>query len=101
MDDDIRPGEIAVTPPAATDAGLLFIGRIHTPWTARGEAPHQGHPDGPVCRIEVFEPWIPALDGLERCARIEGDTMLVRGLDCLDGTPLLYLKPERKPVPPP
>jgi len=147
---DIRPGEIAVTAPAATDAGLVFIGRIRTPWTARGQAPHQGRPDGPVCRIEVFEPWIPALDGLERCARIEviywlhlarrdlvrqcrasdglvrgtfsirspvrpnpigtsiaelvgieGGVVLVRGLDCLDGTPLLDLKPERKPVVPP
>ena len=149
MDHDIRPGEIAVTPPAATDAGLVFIGRIRTPWTARGQAPHQGQPDGPVCRIEVFDPWIPALDGLQRCPRIEviywlhlarrdlvaqcrasdglvrgtfsirspvrpnpigtsvaelvgieGRVVLVRGLDCLDGTPLLDLKPARKPPPP-
>jgi len=145
-DDDIRPGEIAVAPPAATDAGLVFIGRIHTPWTVRGETPRQGHPDGPVCRIEVFEPWVAALQGLERCERveviywlhlsrrdlvaqhrasdglvrgtfsirspvrpnpigtsivelmgIEENVVLVRGLDCLDGTPLLDLKPERKP----
>jgi tRNA (Thr-GGU) A37 N-methylase len=28
---------------------------------------------------------------------IEENVVLVRGLDCLDGTPLLDLKPERKP----
>ncbi len=146
-DDDIRPGEIAVTPPVATDASLVFIGRIHTPWRERGETPRQGSPDGPVCRIEVFEPWVAALQGLERCDRIEviywlhlsrrdlvaqrragddllrgtfsirspvrpnpigtaiaelvgiaGGVVLVRGLDCLDGTPLLDLKPDRKPA---
>ena len=145
-DDDIRLGEIAVAPPAATDAGLIFIGRIHTPWTTRAETPRQGEPDGPVCRIEVFEPWVAALQGLKRCERIEvlswlhlsrrdlvaqcrasdglvrgtfsirspvrpnpigtsiaelvgieGPVLLVRGLDCLDGTPLLDLKPDRKP----
>ena len=35
---------------------------------------------------------------------IEGATALVRGMDCLDGTPLLDLKPERtlfKPIAPP
>lgn len=30
---------------------------------------------------------------------IEGLTLLVRGLDCLDGTPLIDLKPDRKPPP--
>ena len=146
---DVRPGEVAVALPEATDAGLIFIGRIHTPWTTRREAPHQGSPDGPLCRIEVFDPWLPALAGMERHERIEvfywlhrsrrdlvtqcrasdgiargtfslrtpvrpnpigtsivqlvgieGRTVLVRGLDCLDGTPLLDLKPDRKPAPP-
>ena len=35
---------------------------------------------------------------------IEGNTLLVRGLDCLDGTPLLDLKPDRSlfiPIAPP
>jgi tRNA-Thr(GGU) m(6)t(6)A37 methyltransferase TsaA len=148
-DDDIRPGEIATVPPPATDAGLIYIGRIHTPWTERGQTPRQGNPDGPVCRIEVFDPWVPALDGLERSERIEviywlhlarrdllrqrragdgfvrgtfsirspvrpnpigtsiaslvnidGNNVFVRGLDCLDGTPLLDLKPDRRPDPP-
>ena len=63
--DSIRPGELAVTPPQARDAGVEFIGRIHTPWTTRAETPRQGRDDGPVCRIEVFETWVPALKGLE------------------------------------
>lgn len=150
---EIRDGEVAITPPAPNDAGLVFIGRIHTPWTSRMEAPRQGRADGPICRIEVFEPWVAALDGLENYARIEvlywldksrrdlvrqsprndgatrgtfslrsparpnpigtsiaelelieGATVLVRGLDCLDGTPLLDLKPDRAgftPIAPP
>ena len=141
---DIRPGELAidVTPP--NDASLCFIGRIHTPWTDRKECPRQGRQDGPDCRIEVFEPWVPALEGLDefetleilywldrsrrdlvrqnprhdartygtfalrspvrpnpigtamvRLVRIESPVLVVRGLDCLDGTPLLDIKPDR------
>jgi tRNA (adenine37-N6)-methyltransferase len=141
---EIRDGEVTVTPPSPEDAGLVFIGRIHTPWTSRMEAPRQGRTDGPVCRSEVFEPWVQALDGLAQYKRIEvlywlhmsrrdlvmqsprndgavrgtfslrsparpnpigtsiaelvgidAATVLVRGLDCLDGTPLLDLKPDR------
>jgi tRNA-Thr(GGU) m(6)t(6)A37 methyltransferase TsaA len=141
---EIRAAEVAVEIPAPTDAGLLFIGRIRTPWTSRLTAPRQGRADGPVCRIEIFDPWLPALKGLETYARlevlywlhlsrrdlvlqspandgtvrgtfalrspvrpnpigtsiaslvgIEGGTLLVRGLDCLDETPLLDLKPDR------
>jgi tRNA-Thr(GGU) m(6)t(6)A37 methyltransferase TsaA len=39
-----------------------------------------------------------------RLMGLEGTTLLVRGLDCLDGTPLLDLKPDRglfKPFAPP
>jgi tRNA (Thr-GGU) A37 N-methylase len=35
---------------------------------------------------------------------VDGSTLLVRGLDCLDGTPLIDLKPKRalfKPIAPP
>jgi tRNA-Thr(GGU) m(6)t(6)A37 methyltransferase TsaA len=141
---ELRAAEVAVEPPAAEDAGLVFIGTIHTPWTSRLETPRQGRADGPLCRIEVFEPWVAALDGLEELERIEvlywlhrsrrdllvqsprddgdvrgtfalrspvrpnpigtsivdldhvdGASVFVRGLDCLDGTPLLDLKPDR------
>jgi tRNA-Thr(GGU) m(6)t(6)A37 methyltransferase TsaA len=140
----MRPGEKAVEPPAGTDAGLVFVGRIRTPWSDRLDAPRQGRLDGPVCRIELFEPWSEALAGIEEYARLEvlywlhlsrrdlvlqcprndgvargtfslrspvrpnpigtsivaldgvdGATLLVRGLDCLDGTPLVDVKPDR------
>ncbi|MDE8345054.1 MAG: SAM-dependent methyltransferase [Acidocella sp.] len=140
----LRPGELAVDAPRPDDAGLVFIGQIHTPWRSRAETPKQGTPDGPICRIEIFPLWVPALRGLEAFARveviywlhlsrrdlvlqnpmnkgdirgtfalrspvrpnplgisrarlvgIEGDTLLVRGLDCIDGTKLIDLKPER------
>ena len=152
-ENEIRPAEVAVVPPPPTDAGLVFIGRIHTPWQSRLVTPRQGRLDGPTCRIEIFEPWVAALDGLHQYQRveviywlhlsrrdlvrqspandgtsrgtfslrspvrpnplgtsicgllgIEGNIMLVRGLDCLDGTPLLDLKPDRagfSPLAPP
>ncbi len=141
---ELRRNEVTVEAPAASDAGLVFVGRIHTPWTSRLVTPRQGRSDGPLCRIELFRPWVAALAGLERFERvevlywlhlsrrdlllqspaddgevrgtfslrspvrpnpigtaiaelvgIEGDMVLVRGLDCVDGTPLLDLKPDR------
>jgi len=143
-ENEIRDGEVAVEPPAARDAGLQFIGRISTPWTHRRLCPRQGRRDGPICRIELFEPWVAALEGIERYPQLEilywldmsrrdlvlqspandgsvrgtfalrsparpnpigtsivlqigreGPVLLVRGLDCLDGTPLLDIKPDR------
>ena len=152
-ENEIRRAEVAVETPPAADAGLVFIGRIWTPWTSRMETPRQGRADGPVCRIEVFEPWVAALDSVSQFERIEvlywlhlsrrdlvmqspaddgtsrgtfslrsparpnpigtciarlisveGAVLMVRGLDCLDGTPLLDLKPDRAlftPIAPP
>ncbi|KAB2873756.1 MAG: tRNA (N6-threonylcarbamoyladenosine(37)-N6)-methyltransferase TrmO [Bauldia sp.] len=140
---EIRKNEVAVPAFEASDAGLVFIGRIHTPWTSRLVCPRKGSLDGPVCRIEVFEPWIAALDGIEALERlevlywlnesrrdlvrqspkndgrtrgtfslrspvrpnpiglstaalvsVEGANLMVRGLDCVDGTPLIDLKPD-------
>ena len=147
-DDDIRPGEIAVTPPPATDAGLVFIGRIHTPWTGARRDPPAGQPRRPAVphrgvralgagaaglerheRIEVvywlhlarrdlvaaprqrrlhprhlFHPLAgaaqPDRHRDRRLVSIEGNVVFVRGLDCLDGTPLLDLKPDRRPAAP-
>ena len=139
----IREAEVAVDFPPADDAGLVFIGSISTPWTSRLETPRQGRLDGPTCRIEIFDPWAPALDGIGQYERlevlywlhlscrdlvrqspandgaargtfslrtpvrpnpigtsivqligVEGNVVLVRGMDCLDGTPLLDLKPD-------
>ncbi|HMN50610.1 MAG TPA: tRNA (N6-threonylcarbamoyladenosine(37)-N6)-methyltransferase TrmO [Xanthobacteraceae bacterium] len=141
--DEIRTGEVAVPVPVPDDAGLTFIGKIHTPWTDRMECPRQGRKDGPVCRIEIFEPWVAGLKGIEqyetlevlywldksrrdlvlqspksdgeargtfslrspvrpnpigtslvKFVKLEGNTVFVQGLDCLDGTPLIDLKPD-------
>ena len=143
-ENEIREGELAVEMPEATDAGLVFIGRIRTPWTSRLETPRQGRHDGPICRLEIFEPWVPAIQGIDfysnleviywldqsrrdlvlqspknnkstrgtfslrspvrpnpigtsivKLEGVEGNVILVRGLDCLDGTPLLDVKPDR------
>lgn len=142
--DEIRHGEMTVDAPPPTAAGLHFIGRIHTPWIDRLDCPRQGRLDGPTCRIEVFEPWVAALQGIEafetievlywlhesrrdivrqsprndgnargafslrtpvrpnpigtqlvRLLKLDGNVLHVRGLDCLDGTPLIDLKPDR------
>jgi tRNA (adenine37-N6)-methyltransferase len=145
---EVRRGEVAVEPPSRFDAGLVFIGIIRTPWRSRLDCPRQGRLDGAVCRIEVYEPWVAALDGIEKFDRLEvlywlhesrrdlvrqrpgptgdgdacgtfalrspvrpnpvgtaaialvarqGPILRVRGLDCLDGTPLIDLKPDRCP----
>jgi tRNA-Thr(GGU) m(6)t(6)A37 methyltransferase TsaA len=144
VETQLREGEVAVDMPEAHDAGLVFIGRIRTPWKSREETPRQGNHDGPICRLEIFEPWVAALQGVEfyqyleviywlhqsrrnivlqspkndRSTRgtfslrspvrpnpigtsivkfvgVQGSSVLVRGLDCLDETPLIDLKPDR------
>jgi tRNA-Thr(GGU) m(6)t(6)A37 methyltransferase TsaA len=145
---NLRPGEAAVALPPQTDAGVYFIGTIHTPWRTRGECPKRGSPDGPICSIVVDQRWRQALTDLAGHQRIqvlywmhrarrdlvlqtpfrtgqttgsfalrspvrpnpiassivdlvsiEGATLQVRGLDCLDGTPLIDLKPDRATTP--
>lgn len=140
---ELREGEVAVAVPDRTDANLIFIGAIHTPWRTRADAPKQGKLDGPVCEIEIFEPWTAGLQGLEQFKHaqaiywlhqsrrdlvlqspkhdpgrrgvfalrspirpnpigvstveivgIEKNIVRVRGLDCVDGTPLIDLKPD-------
>ena len=62
---EVREGELTVDMPPARDAGLVFVGRIRTPWKSRLETPRQGRHDGPVCRLEIFEPWVPAIKGVD------------------------------------
>jgi tRNA-Thr(GGU) m(6)t(6)A37 methyltransferase TsaA len=144
---ELRQGEVAVTLPSQSDAGVYFIGKIHTPWHTRQECPKRGSLDGPICSIVVDERWregltdlaghrrVQVLYWMHRARRdlvlqtpfssmqttgtfalrspvrpnpiassivelvaIEGATLQVRGLDCLDGTPLIDLKPERGAV---
>jgi tRNA-Thr(GGU) m(6)t(6)A37 methyltransferase TsaA len=143
-DSELRPGEVAVELPSGVDAGVYFIGTIHTPWRKRSECPKRGSTDGPVCSIVVDARWCEALTDIMQHKRIQvlywmhharrdlvlqtpyrtglttgsfalrspvrpnpiasslvelvavhGTTLQVRGLDCLDGTPLIDLKPER------
>jgi tRNA (adenine37-N6)-methyltransferase len=142
--DAIRQGETVLELLPPPDAGLVFIGRIETPFKSRRECPRQGTHDGPLCTIHVAADYAPALAGLEafetievlywlhearrdllaqspkgdgetkgtfalrsplrpnpigtalvRLVGIAGSVVTVRGLDCLDGTPLLDLKPDR------
>ena len=72
---EIRAGEVAVEAVPGPEAGLVFVGRIRTPWTDRLACPRQGRLDGPVCRIEVSAPWAPqALDGVDRYERLKCST---------------------------
>jgi tRNA-Thr(GGU) m(6)t(6)A37 methyltransferase TsaA len=52
----------------ATDAGLVFIGRIHSPWTRRQDCPknlRQARERGMSATVEIDEPWRDGLLGLE------------------------------------
>ncbi|HEX2943871.1 MAG TPA: tRNA (N6-threonylcarbamoyladenosine(37)-N6)-methyltransferase TrmO [Rhodopila sp.] len=143
-DNELRPGECAVPLPPETDAGVYFVGTIHTPWKTRAECPKRGSLDGPLCTIVIDPRWHQALTGINQHPRlqvlywmhqarrdvvvqtplrtmqtagtfalrsplrpnpiassvvalvgVDGGTLHVRGLDCLDGTPLIDLKPDR------
>lgn len=138
----IRAGEVAVTLPDRFDAGLYFIGRIHTPWTRREDCPKNARESDAVCTIEIAERFGDGLKGVESCShllvlywmdrsrrdlvlqvprhygeqrgtfalrsparpnpiaasvvtllQVAGNRLSVVGLDCLDGTPLIDLKP--------
>ena len=138
----IRPGEEAVELPKATDAGVYFIGRIHTPWKTRQDCPKNARESDAICTVEVEPAFQPGLKDVETCSHLvllywmdkaprnlvlqvpghygaqhgtfalrsparpnpiamsvvkllgvaEGK-LTVSGLDCLDGTPLLDIKP--------
>src|SRR4029078_5088368 len=62
---EVREGEITVDTPPARDAALFYIGRIRTPWKSRLGTPRRDRFDGPVCRLEIFEPWVPAIKGVD------------------------------------
>jgi tRNA-Thr(GGU) m(6)t(6)A37 methyltransferase TsaA len=142
-DNALRPGEVATRLPAATDAGVYFIGTIRTPWRTRADCPKRGSADGPICEIVIDPRWRDALTDIASHRRIQvlywmhearrdlvlqtphrtgrtagsfalrspvrpnpiasslvelvavdGGTLRVRGLDCIDGTPLIDLKPD-------
>ncbi len=55
------------------------------------------HADGPRGTFALRSPVRPNPIGtaMVRLVRREGPVLVVRGLDCLDGTPLLDIKPDR------
>jgi len=67
----IRPGEVVGVVPERRDASLVFIGRIRTPFFSREDCPRQGSMDGPICRIEIDEPWRQAMQVLEAYSRLQ------------------------------
>jgi tRNA-Thr(GGU) m(6)t(6)A37 methyltransferase TsaA len=141
MNEGIRPGEVAVTLPGTFDAGVYFIGRIHTPWTRREDCPKNARGSDAACTIALDPRYAAGLDGVATCThivvlyfmdqarrdllvqaprqgerrgtfalrspvrpnpiamsvarlvRVEGTRLTVVGLDCLDGTPLIDIKP--------
>ena len=142
QDFGVRPGEKSVELPEKTDAGIYFIGRIHTPWRTRDDCPKNARESDAVCTIALEPRFADGLKDVESCShlvllywmdqsprnlvlqvpghygvqhgtfalrsparpnpvamsvvklvRVEGNRLSVVGLDCLDGTPLLDIKP--------
>jgi len=138
----VRPGEKTVELPAKTDAGVYFIGRIHTPWKERKDCPKNARESDAVCTVELDPRFAVGLKDVESCSHlvllywmdksprnlvvqvpdhlgtqhgtfalrsparpnpiamsvvkllaIEDGKLSVVGLDCLDGTPLIDIKP--------
>ena len=138
----LRDGEETVALPPADDAGLIFIGRIRTPWTDREQAPRNPRESEALCTVELDPRFAKGLAGLDTCSHIillywlhlarrdlilqrprfsntvigtfalrspmrpnpiglavaelvnvEGTRLTVRHVDCLDGTPLIDIKP--------
>ena len=141
-DSGAREGEKAVELPASPDAGVYFIGRIHTPWTQRRDCPKNARGSDAVCTVELDPRWAEGLKEVESISHlvllywmdqaprnlvlqvpghygvqrgtfalrsparpnpiamsvvkllgINGNSLKVVGLDCLDGTPLIDIKP--------
>ena len=68
-DSELRLGEVAIELPVATDAGVYFIGTIHTPWRTRSECPKRGSADGPICSIVIDVRWRDALTDITQHKR--------------------------------
>jgi len=60
-----RPGEIAIKSPDAVDAGLVFIGRIRTPWPTPADCPKNIAERRETGTVELDEMYARGLEGLE------------------------------------
>jgi len=58
----------------------------------------RANPAGPFALRAPTRP-NPIASSIARLVERQGATLLVRGLDCVNGTPLLDIKPHRDPVP--
>jgi tRNA-Thr(GGU) m(6)t(6)A37 methyltransferase TsaA len=139
---DVRAGEVGIELPGSFDAGVYFIGRIHTPFKSRGECPKNTAASDAVGLVVVDSRFAAGLKDLTLYSHVillywmhearrdlmvqapahlkdvrgtfalrspvrpnpiavgvvellgtEGSTLMVRNVDCLDGTPLLDIKP--------
>ncbi|PLX38484.1 MAG: tRNA (N6-threonylcarbamoyladenosine(37)-N6)-methyltransferase TrmO [Hyphomicrobiales bacterium] len=150
MTDPARPGEITLDfdPAELTpDAGVVFIGRVRTPWSERKDCPRNTETSlasGTTQTLEIDEPYRPGLQGLDEASHlfvlywmhharrdlivqtpnhkpglrgvfslrspvrpnpialarveilnldIDAGRIEIRGIDCLDGTPIVDVKP--------
>ena len=139
---DIRPGETAVSLPDTYQAGIYFIGRIHTPFKTRDDCPKNSAQSDALGRVELDPRYLLGVKDLEQYSHIhllywmhearrdliqqvpahlgrprgtfalrspvrpnpialatvelisiDGANLVVRNVDCLDGTPLVDIKP--------
>lgn len=65
-----RDGEIRVPLPPGFDAGLYFIGRIRTPWSAIADCPKNSGESDAVCTIALDERYAPGLKDVETCTHL-------------------------------
>lgn len=66
----LRPGEVAVELPATFDAGIYFIGRLHTPWARREDCPKNSGESTAVCTIEVDARYAIGLRDIETVSHL-------------------------------
>ena len=66
----LRSGEVAVELPSTHDAGIYFIGRIHTPWPTREECPKNSGESQAVCTIEVDPRYAEGLRDVETVSHL-------------------------------
>lgn len=139
----LRVGEISINLPEQFDAGLHFIGRIHTPWKTTSECPkNSGARKDVLATIEIDPIFAAGLKDIGLLSHlfvlywlhlsrrdyivqspshvpeprgvfalrspvrpnpiglavvelvgVEGNRLTVRNMDCVDGTPVIDLKP--------
>ncbi len=68
----LRPGELAVDLPPASDAGLLFIGRIRTPYVSIEQCPHHRLAAGDAeATLDIDQRFAAALSGIAEFSHLQ------------------------------